>query len=391
MSASSVTRPQAAVLPTIEVAEARTRHERDVFLRLPWLIYRDDPLWVPPLLIDRKEFLSPRHPFYAHGAAALLVARRNGQPCGRVLVSDDSRYNEYHGSNLGCFGMFEAVNDPHVAHALLDAAAGWLLARGRTRMRGPVEYSMNYTCGLLVDGFDTPPRVMMNHNPPYYAALLESYGLAKVKDLYSWWFVDPDDMLSKWRRRAERIAERSGVVVRTFRLSQMNAELMHCKRIYNESWAKSFGFVPMTDAEFLHYGKSLKHIAVPEMLCLAEVNGQPVGFCMTLPDFNEAIKPLDDGRLTRWGLPIGLWKFWRGLQRIKTARLVTLGILEPYRRKGIAELLILRTLAHGKNVLKYTGAELGWTLEDNAPINHTIEAVGGKRYKTYRLYEKALV
>ena len=276
-----------------------------------------------------------------------------------------------------------------MAHALFDAAGEWLVRRGRTGMMGPIDYSTNYDCGLLVDGFDTPPRVMMNHNPPYYAGLYASYGLAKAKDLYSWWFTAGTEKLAEWRRRAERIAARGGVVVRTFRRKDLTAEIMRCKSIYNQSWSKSFGFVPMTDAEFMNYGKSLKNIAVPELLCLAEVGGEPVGFSMTLPDFNEALKPLN-GRLTRWGLPLGLWDFYRGLKRIRTARLVTLGILEPYRRRGIAELMILHTLDFGKNVMQYTGAELGWTLEDNALINSTIEAVGGVRYKTYRLFAKPL-
>ncbi len=387
---SSVTDRRTA-LPRIEVIEVRTRRERHDFLHLPWRIYRHDPVWVPPLLIERKEFIDPkRHPFLKHGSAAMFLARRDGEVAGRILVSDDPLYNEYHGSSLGCFGMFESIDDERVAHALFDAASRWLSARGRTSLAGPIDYSMNYNCGLLIEGFDTPPRVMMNHNPPYYANLIESYGFAKLKDLYSWWFTDPHDMLSKWRRRAERVVERSGITVRSFRREDMKAELMRCKTIYNESWANSFGFVPMTDAEFVHYGKSLKHIAVPEMLCIAEVSGEPVAFCMTLPDFNEAMKPCD-GRLMKWGLPIGLWKFMRGLKRIKTARLVTLGIMEPFRRRGISELLILRTLDYGKNVLHYTGAELGWTLEDNDPINHTIEAVGGDRYKTFRLFEKSIV
>ncbi len=390
MSTTLSTVSQPLIRPSrVVVQEVRTRQQRDVFVRFPWQIYRHDPHWVPPLLMERKEFISPRHPFYQHGAAAMFLACQNGQPVGRVLVSDDSCYNEYHGSNTGCFGMFESIDDQEVAHALLDAAANWLLSRGRATMWGPIDYSMNYTCGLLIDGFDSPPRVLMNHNPPYYAGLIESYGLAKVKDLYAWWFDDPHNMLEKWHRRAERIAETSNVTIRTFRLRDMNAELRRCKTIYNESWAKSFGFVPMTDAEFLHYGKELKHIAVPEMLCLAEVDGEPVAFSMTLPDFNEAMKPLN-GRLTKWGLPLGLLKFQRGLKHIRSARLVTLGITEPYRRRGIAELLILRTLDYGRNVMRYTGAELSWTLEDNDPINHYITAVGGQRYKTYRLYEKQL-
>ncbi len=381
---------RAASLPDVEVEEVRTWRQRDAFLRFPWRIYEHDACWSPPILWERKDVINPRkHPFYKHGSARLFLARRGGQVVGRIMASDDPRYNDYHGSQLGCFGMFESIDDRQVAHSLLDAASGWLAQRGRDTLRGPIDYSMNYECGLLIDGYNTPPRVMMNHNPPYYAALLESYGLTKAKDLYSWWFVDPRDMLAKWRRRAERIAERGGVKVRSFCKKDMTAELMRCKSIYNQSWAKSWGFVPMTDAEFVFYGDMLKHIAVPEMLLLAEVGGEPVAFCMTLPDFNEASAPLN-GRLMKWGLPIGLVQFLRNLKKVQSARLVTLGILEPYRRRGISELLILRTLDFGKNVLGYTGAELGWTLEDNYLINQTIEAVGGQQYKTYRLYEKRL-
>ncbi len=375
----------------VVIEEVRSWRQRDVFVRLPWRIYRDDPHWAPPLIMERKDFINPRkHPFFKHGFAALFIARLEGQVVGRILVSDDPRYNDYHGANLGCFGMFESIDDKRVAHALLDAASGWLRARGRAAMRGPIDYSMNYECGLLIEGFDSPPRVMMNHNPAYYAELLESYGLRKVKDLLSWWFDDSEMMLDKWQARADRMAARGKVRVRTFRTRDMTAELLRCKNIYNQAWANSFGFVPMTDAEFSYYGKMLAHIAPPEMLLLAEVDGEPVGFAMTLPDFNEALKPLN-GRLTRWGIPVGAWRFWRNLKRIRTARVVTLGLLEPYRRRGISELMILRTLDYGKNVLGFTGAELSWTLEDNHVINHTITAVGGRRYKTYRLYEKPIV
>ena len=210
----------------VEVQEVTTRRALNRFLRVPWAIYRRDPHWVSPLLVDVKEFLNPkRHPFHLHGTAAQFVAFRAGAAVGRILVSDDPRYNERHQANVGCFGMFECIDDRPTAHALLDAAAGWLRARGRTAIVGPTDYSANYACGLLVDGFDTPPRVMMNHNPPYYAALLESWGLAKVKDLYAWWFVDPHDLAAKWQRRADWLARRGGVAIRPINKRDFQADV----------------------------------------------------------------------------------------------------------------------------------------------------------------------
>jgi len=386
------TRPEApaGVGGLLEIREVRTRRDLSRFIRVPWPLYAGDPNWVPPLVVEVKEFLNPKkHPFYRHGAATTFLALRGGQAVGRILASDDPLYNAAYGTNVGCFGMFESVDEPAVAHALLDAAAGWLRRRGRTSIMGPVNYSTNYPVGLLIDGFDTPPRVLMNHNPPYYAALLESWGLSKVKDLYSWWFVDPHDMVTRWRRRAERLAPRGGVVVRPFDMKDFDAEVKRCLTVYNGARTENWGFVKLTDAEFHYFARQLARLAIPELVLLAEVDGQPVGFSITLPDINEAIAPLD-GRLTTWGLPIGLARFFYRLPRVKTARMLVLDLLAEHRRRGISELLILRTLDYGKNTIGYTGAELGWTLEDNRLINRTIEAVGARRYKTYRIYEKPL-
>lgn len=373
---------------TLEVRQVIHRRDREAALRLPWRIYANDPLWAPPLLFERREFIDPRrHPFYLHGAAALFAAWQGQECVGRVLVSDDPRYNAEQQTNLGCFGMFEAVDDQAVAGALLAAAARWLKARGRNRMRGPIDYSMNYSCGLLVEGFDTPPRVMMNHNPPYYRRLLESAGLAKAKDLYTWWFDCHHAGLPAWRERAGRLALRAGVTIRHFRTRDLKNEVMRCKGVYNEAWRKNWGFVSMTDAEFMHLAKSMSHWAVPEMLLLAEAKGEVVGFSMTLPDLNEALRPLN-GRLFRFGVPVGLLQLSRGLRKIRTGRLVTLGVLEGYRRRGIAESMILQTIEYSEAKLGYDGAELGWTLEDNDLINRTIETVGGRLYKRYRIFER---
>lgn len=374
----------------LEVREVKNAADLDRFIKLPWRIYAEDPHWVPPLLYDVREFLDRRkHPFYLHGDATTFIATRGSETVGRVLVSDDPHFNRDHGENLGCFGMFECDNDPTAAGRLLDAAGGWLRSRGRTAVRGPIDYSLHYPSGLLVDGFDAPPRIMMNHHRPYYAGLMESWGLEKIKDLYAWWFVDPHDLLAKWRDRIDRLAQRSKVVVRPFRTGDFDADVNRCREIYNATIGDLWGSVRLSDAEFDYEAKKLRQLAMADQVLLAEVGGRPVGLSITLPDVNEAIRPLN-GRLTRYGLPWGAWQFWRRKRRVKTARMVVLSVLKEYRRRGIGEMLILKTLEYGKNALGYTGAELSWTLEDNVLVNRTIETVGGRRYKTYRLYQKDL-
>jgi GNAT superfamily N-acetyltransferase len=387
VSIETVQRPQ-RLGRTIVVRPANSRRDRRQFLALPARIYAADACWVPPLRIERKEFLDPRkHPFYLHGAATKLLAWRGSEPVGRILVSDDPLYNAKHADNVGCFGMFESADDPHVAHALLDAAAAWLAARGRTRIMGPINYSTNYECGLLIDGFDTPPRLMMNHNPAYYRGLLESCGLTKAEDLFAWWFDRVDNEIDAgWRARVERVAARGGVSVRPLRRDDLPAELQRLRTIFNEAWKDNWGGVPMTEAEFQYMARELVRFAKPELMLFSEVEGRPVGFSLSLPDINEALRDID-GRLFHYGLPIGLWKLLRGLKRIKTCRLLALGVIEGYRRRGVAELLILRTFDQGRS-LGYTGAELSWTLEDNALVNRTIEAVGGRKYKTYRIFDR---
>lgn len=375
---------------SLEVREVRDRKDLDRFIKLPWRIYAEDPNWVPPLLTEVKEFLNPRkHPFYLHGAATKYIALRGGETVGRILVSDDPRYNQAHGENLGCFGMFDCDNDPQAAKGLLDVAAGWLAARGRTTIRGPIDYSLNYPSGLLVEGFDTPPRIMMNHNRRYYAGLLESWGLRKAKDFYAWWFADPYDLLSKWRKLADRLNRRGRICVRPFRMDDFEAETRRSSEIYNAAMSEHWGFIGLTAAEFQYMAKQLRQLAVADLVLLAEIDGRPVGFSFALPDINEAVGPLD-GRLTRYGVPIGLFRLLRGKRRMKTARMVVLSVLKEYRRRGIAEMLILSTLERGRTLMHCSAAELGWTLEDNRAVNRTIEAVGGRRYKTYRIYEKGL-
>ena len=385
---------RAAIKGRLEIRPVVSGRDLNAFLKVPWRVYAEDPQWVPQLLLDQKEFLNPRvHPFFLHGVAEKFVAYRDGVPQGRILVSDDPRFNTEHKSNTGCFGMFESANDPEMAQGLIEAASKWLRDRDRTAILGPIDYSTNYNCGLLVEGFDTPPRIMDNHNPTYYAGLLESCGLAKAKDLYSWWFTDSKNTGAMWSERAERIMQRimrlGKIAVRSFNERDFDAEVQRCNTVYNGAMERNWGFVSLTEAEFRYMAGRLRQLAEPKMVLLAEIDGYPVGFSITLPDINEAVRPLN-GRLFPYGLPINVGRFLWRRRHIKTARMIVLNVLEKYRRRGIAEMLILKTLDYGKNVAHYSGAELGWTLEDNYLVNQTIKAVGAKKYKVYRIYEKSI-
>jgi GNAT superfamily N-acetyltransferase len=286
--------------------------------------------------------------------------------------------------------MFEVIDDVRTARALLDRASAWLRARGRTQIMGPVDYSTNYPCGLLVDGFDTPPAVMMNHQPAYYERLLKRYGLEKTKDIYAWWFGREHNMDAAWSERVTKLAGRYNVKVRPLDMNNFDAEIARCKQIYHQSLEQNWGFVKMSDAEFDHLARDLKRLAEPELVQFAEVDGKPVGVSITLPNINEAIQPLG-GRLMNGGLPIGLIRLACRLKKIRTGRLAVLGVVPGYRKRGVAESLIWQTLRAGLDKFDYHGAELSWTLEDNTLVNRMIERVGGKKYKTYRIFSKSLV
>jgi len=373
----------------IELSEVTSRGERNAFIKFQWQIYKNDPAWVPPLIIERKAFLDrKRHPFYRHGVAILFLARKNGKIVGRIMASDDPNYNSLHQSNIGCFGLFESVDDRDVAAALFDAAAGWLRMKGRTEMMGPVDYSTNYVCGLLVDGFGFPPTILTAHNPPYYRELIEGCGFTKAKDWYAWWFEDPTKAAAHLRRFAARFAERCPAVIRPANLKNLRDESRRLREIYNQAWEKNWGFVPFTEAEIEFMTNELKPLLVPEFAWIAEICNQPVGFTLCLPDINVVLRDLN-GRLTRFGLPIGLIKLLFYKKRVRKGRLIALGVIEKYRRVGIAEALVLRVMEETMIKRGITG-ELSMTLEDNFMINRFLEAIGADRYKTYRIYRKQL-
>lgn len=376
---------------SLEIREVTTRRDLNRFVRLPWRLYRNDPAWVPPLEIDIKEFLDKkRHPFYQHGEADIFLALRDGEPVGRILVADDPRYNEENRANIATLGMFESIDDQQVADALFETAAHWARKRGRETIWGPIDYSTNYCCGLLVDGFETPPRLMMPHHPPYYARLFQNHGFRKNKDLYAWWFQDPKNFAERWRPILERKIKRTGVTVRPFSRKHFKEEVRRCMEVFDHSrkdwwWA----CVSMTDAEVDFLVKRLAMFANTNEVLIAEVDGLAVGFSITMPDVNEAIAPLN-GRMTWWGLPVNFFRMMWRLRRVRTARMMVLCVRDGYRKRGIGEKLILESLNYGKHVTRYTGAELSWTDEDNDQVNRLIQRVGAELYKTYRVYDKPI-
>ena len=372
----------------VEISEVISRRERDAFIKFQWQIYANDPAWVPPLIIERKKFLDrKRHPFYRHGDAALFLARKNGKIAGRIMASHDPNYNSLHETNVGCFGLFECIDDREVTAALFDAAASWLRNRGRTEMMGPIDYSTNYVCGLLIDGFRFPPTILTAHNPPYYRKLIESCGFTKAKDWYAWWFADPSKAAMHLRRLATRLKARWPLTFRPADLKNLRDESRRLRQIFNQAWEKNWGFVPFTEAEIEFMTEELKPLIVPEFAWIAEIGSEPVGFILGLPDINVVLRDLN-GRLTRFGLPIGLIRLLLYKKRVERARLIALGVVEKYRRAGIAEMLVLRIIEEAMIKRGITG-ELSMTLEDNVMINRFLEAIGAERYKTYRIYARS--
>jgi GNAT superfamily N-acetyltransferase len=374
----------------IKISKVRSRADRNAFIRFPWRIYRNDPAWVPPLILERKAFLDrKRHPFYLHGDAALFLAKRNGEVVGRIMASDDPNYNAEHQSNVGCFGLFDCVDDQDVAARLFEAAAGWVRQKGGQEIMGPIDYSTNYVCGLLIDGFQYPPTILTAHNPSYYADLIEKAGFSKAKDWYAWWFADPAKAAKRLQRIARRFQEREQITIRPGNLKNIADESRRLRQIYNRAWQQNWGFVPFTEAEFEFMQREMRPLLVPEFVWLAEAGGEPAGFVLCLPDINVVLQKID-GRLTRFGFPIGLIKLLYYKSRLKKARLVALGVIEEYRRAGVAETLVLRIVEEAMIKRGFTG-ELSMTLEDNFLVNRFVEAIGAQRYKTYRIYRRSLL
>jgi hypothetical protein len=376
----------------VKVRAVRSRRDRRAFLELPYRLYKGNVHWIPPLRTAQKGILDTRHhPFYKTSDVEMFLAERDGRAVGRVMAILNRAHNEFHGERTGFFGFFEVEHDPEVSRALMDAAREWLILRGAEVMRGPVNPSTNYECGLLVEGFDLDPAIMMTYNPPYYVELLESCGFKKAIDLYAY-YVDDRSLVTpeKLRRVADRLKEREKISVRTINLKDFAREVELVREVYNDAWSRNWGFVPVTREEFEHLAKDLKQIIDPELVYIAETREEgraqpkPVGFFLAIPDFNQALKKIN-GRL----LPFGIVKLLWYSRKITAIRIITMGVIRECQHLGVAALFYEEINRRGR-ARGYRSAEMSWVLENNELMNRAAKLLGGRRSKTYRIYELQL-
>jgi hypothetical protein len=377
---------------TIEIRELAKGNKAVLsdFLNVVDLIYADDPHYVRPLDMDVSERLDERkNPFFDHGQAAAWVAYRSGQPCGRISASIDHTHLERHGDGAGFFGFFDTIDDPEVAEGLLARAAAWLVGRGMTCIRGPLSLSINEESGCLVEGFDAPPMIMMPHHLPHQGELIERAGFTKIKDLYAWRY-EIGRVPPRAQKAYAEIKALPEVTTRALDISQLRADVKLMLEVYNDAWGDNWGFVPATEREVQKTADDMRLIAVPEVTRLVFIDGEVAAVALALPNVNELIHDAH-GKL----VPIGALKLlWRlRVRGPKSGRLMLLGIRKKWRSvrryAGLSAYLYV-ALNQAAHRLGMRRAELSWTLDDNAPVNAGIRMMGGRVYKTCRIYDKAL-
>ena len=369
----------------IEVQTVKSKGDVIKFIKFPWQIYKNNSLWVPPLISDRKKIMDrQRNPFYKHAEVEYFLARKNGQVIGRIAAILNHAHNTVHHENIGFFGFFECVDNQSVANALFEKVKEWLKIRSVSAIRGPASPSVNDEYGLLVDGFDQLPAILMPFNPPYYQSLIESAGFHKVKDLYSYHLKKKNVVSERLVRVAEIVKKREGLTFRSLRMDDFENEVKLIKDLYNKAWQHNWGAVPMTDEEFDVLAKDLKPIVVPELVLIAEYNREPIGFALTLPDLNIALKHNRSGSLLA-----GLFCLLFYKKKINRVRIIVLGVLPERQKTGAASVLFYETARRGME-LGYTEGEAGWVLEDNVMMNRAAELLNADRYKTYRIYDMSI-
>jgi GNAT superfamily N-acetyltransferase len=372
----------------VEVRPVASKRELKAFMRLPWRLYRNEPNWVPPLLMDlRKRLDRERNPFFEHAEAEYFLAWRDGRAVGRITAQVDRNFNEFQDNEWGMFGFFECEDDPEVASALLGAAAAWLRERGRDRMVGPMDFTTNDECGLLVEGHDRTPIIFTPWQHPYYQGLLEGAGLTKAMDTFMWeLYVDKRERVhpSIWDM-AEKVSSEHGIIVRPMRKRDLEAEVGRFLEVYNAAWERNWGFVPLTEEEVRHYAKDLKPVLDENWAMIAEASdGTVVGAALTLPDFNQVLAHLN-GRLLPFGWAKAL--YWR--RKIDRVRVFALGVKREYQHTGVAARMYEMHFDSAERTPQ-KGGETGWILESNTAMNRAMEGMGGKITRRYRFYELPL-
>jgi GNAT superfamily N-acetyltransferase len=354
------------------------------FIDFPHDLYKDEPNYVPELFVAQRELLT-KHPFLKHSSVQYFLAYRGDEVVGRIAAILNNRHNQYNEATDGFFGFFDCINDQVVANLLFNAASEWLKEREVTKIIGPANFSFNETAGLLIEGFEFPPVVMMPYNASYYQDLIENIGFVKSLDLLAFRFGEHgyDDKSLRLLDSLQDRLKRSRIILRKINMKNFKTEAVSIREVYNKAWDKNTGFVPMTDHEFDHIGKEMKMILDPDFCQLAEQDGKIVGFALAVPDFNQVLKKVKRGRL----LPIGLLNILLNRRKVSGIRIILLGVIDGYRKMGIEACLYGTIIKeYRRKKLKY--AEASWTLEDNHLINNAITAIKGVPYKKYRVYKR---
>jgi GNAT superfamily N-acetyltransferase len=374
----------------IEIRTVSTRRDLDLFIDTARIVQGKDPNWIAPLPFERREVLSQaKNPYFQHAEGVLMLALRDGRPVGRISAQVDRLHRERYRDGAGHFGFLEAIDDPEVFRALFDAAETWLRTRGSTVVRGPFNFSINEEIGLLVDGFDEPPRVLMGHNPPYYGPHLEALGYARAKDVIAYDYDGRTPLPRSMASLLEKIHKSGDVKVRPINKKRLFEELDVIIDIFNDAWSDNWGFVPMTPAEIRHMGEQLRFLVAEGYIAIVEYQGKNAAMAVSLPDVNDWLRGLN-GRL----LPFGWLKLAKkALSAPEAIRMPLMGVRKAYQSTAIGSALALAAIDAVRQYHLARGthrAELSWILEDNLPMRKMIEALGGKPYKTYRIYERAL-
>ena len=374
-------------MSSLAINPVTSRSEQKQFINFPWKLYEGDPNWIPPLLMDHRRLLGyGHHPFHDDAEMQTFVAVRDGQVCGRIAAIVNHVHNRRFNEKTGFFGFFDSINDQHVANSLFDVARAWLVERGMTAVRGPTNPSLNYEIGLLIEGFHSPPTFMMTYNKPYYAALVEGWGFKKIQDAFAFW--GHIDMVSKLDRKlwfiGNEAKQRFNVTVRPMRRKNFSAEVEMFLNVYNASLAGTWGFVPLSPGEVKELGKGLKHLIAPELALVAEVNGEPIGACFGLLDYNTRIKKIN-GRL----LPIGFLRLIGNRHAIKKMRVISINVVPEYQRWGLG-IVLLGGLIEPMQKWGMEEVEFSWVLESNTLSRGSLEKGGAKLDKTYRIYQRDL-
>ena len=370
----------------IRINVVNDRNSFNLFLDFPYKLYKNDSNYVPELRIAQRDILDKKkNPFFQHAEAEYFIAiDDNGKTVGRIAAITNDKYVEHWNENYGFFGFFECINDQEVANALFDSALNWLQENGIDGLYGPMNPSTNDQCGTLIDGFDTPPYIMMIHNKDYYQTLLDNYGFSKKMDLFCYHLIRnevPQKLLDLAKKIEERLSK-NGIVIRKVNFKDIKNETRKIHHIYNKAWEKNWGFVPMTPTEFEKLVKELKIVTTPDLVYIVEDNGEPVAFVACLPNINEVTIKIRNGRL----LPFNIFRLIGFKKKVKSVRVLTLGLIEKYRKTGIDACLYAKSY-EGAKKMGYEEAEGSWILENNVMMNRALQNIGGRVYKKYRIYQ----